>query len=101
MLSSCAPRLQFLMTTWSQHSGSQPSVLECAVLGSVLTPSTVTLRHSVGCNCQNSGFFSVTPWISTVSQAYGSTNVERMKWPEPGTMRCRGSVMPCAISDSR
>src|SRR4051812_47106265 len=41
MLSSCAPRSQLAMTTWSQHSGSQPSVLECAVLGSVDTPSTV------------------------------------------------------------
>src|SRR5690242_10686162 len=45
MLSSCAPSVQFLMTTWSQHSGSQPSVLEWAVLGSVFTLSTVTLVH--------------------------------------------------------
>src|SRR5918911_301968 len=87
MLSSCAPRSQLLMTTWSQDSGSQPSVLLCAVLGSVLTPSTVTLRHSVGCSCQNIEFFSVTPWISTVSQLYGSTNVDRIECPEPGTTR--------------
>src|SRR5947199_2227781 len=75
MLSSCAPRLQFLMTTWSQHSGSQPSVLECAVLGSVCTLSTVTFVHSTGWSCQNIGFFSVTPWIRTFWQLYGSTKV--------------------------
>src|SRR3954469_5403999 len=100
MLSSCAPRLQFAMTTWSHDSGSQPSVLECAVLGSVVTPSTVTLRHSVGCSCQNIEFFRVTPWISTFSQSYGSTNAERMVCPEPGTTRFSGAV-PLATSVSR
>src|ERR1041384_6052425 len=92
MLSSCAPRSQFLMTTWSHDSGSQPSVLLCAVLGSVLTVSTVTFLHNVGCNCQNMEFFSVMPWISTFSHAYGSTNVERMVSPDPGTTRFSGGV---------
>src|SRR6266496_5451363 len=100
MLSSCAPRSQFLMTTWSHDSGSQPSVLECAVLGSVLTPSTVTFLHSVGCSCQNIEFFSVIPWMSTVSHRYGSTNVERMVCPEPGTIRFSGAT-PLDTSDSR
>src|SRR2546423_14803606 len=101
MLSSCAPSVQFRMTMWSQHSGSHPSVLECAVLGSVVTPSTMTLVHSVGCRCQNIGFFSVTPEMSTRSQLYGSTNVERMLCPEPGTTRLCGSVTALEISDSR
>src|SRR5438094_3440972 len=74
MLSSCAPSVQLRMTTWSLDSGSQPSVLECAVLGSVVTPSTMTLVHRVGCSCQNIGFFSVTPWMSTFLQLYGSPN---------------------------
>src|SRR5204863_2908186 len=99
--SSWAPRLQSRMTTWSLDSGSQPSVLECAVLGSVLTSATVTLRHRVGCSCQNIEFFSVTPWIRTVSQLYGSTKVERIVCPEPGTTRLWGSVTPLAIRDSR
>src|SRR5207245_11174693 len=98
MLSSCAPSVQLRITTWSLDSGSQPSVLECAVLGSVVTPSTVTLVHSVGCNCQNIGFFNVTPEMSTVSQLYGSMNVERMVCPEPGTIRLRGSVTPLEIN---
>src|SRR5438477_6916120 len=101
MLSSCAPRVQLRMTMPRVHSGSQPSVLECAVLGSVLTPSTMTLVHSVGCSCQNIGFFSVTPEMSTRSQLYGSTNVDRMLWPEPGTTRLCGSVIPLEINDSR
>src|SRR5436305_12183101 len=99
MLSSCAPSVQLRMTMWSQHSGSQPSVLECAVLGSVVTPSTMTLVHSVGCSCQNIGFFSVTPEMSTRSQLYGSTNVDRMLCPI--ALRLRGSVTPCEISCSR
>src|SRR5256714_9902881 len=94
MLSSCAPSVQLRMITWSLHSGSQPSVLECAVLASVVTPSTVTFLHSVGCICQNCGFFRCTAWISTVSQLYGSTNVDRMLCPEPGTTRLCGSVTP-------
>src|SRR2546421_4951398 len=97
MLSSCAPSLQFLITTWSHDSGSHPSVLECEVLGSVVTLSTVTFVHKVGCSCQNIGFFSVTPWISTLVQAYGSMKVERMLWPEPGTTRSFGSVLPDLI----
>src|SRR5690348_3173807 len=101
MLSSWAPSLQFLMTMWSHDSGSQPSVLECDVLGSVVTLSTVTFLHSVGCSCQNIGFFSVTPWISTFVQLYGSTKVDRMLWPEPGTTRSCGSVLPDLMSDSR
>src|SRR2546421_9916493 len=101
MLSSCAPSVQLRMITWSLHSGSQPSVLECAVLASVVTPSTVTFLHSVGCICQNCGCFRCTPWISTVSQLYGSTNVDRMLCPEPGTTRLAGSVPPLAISGSR
>src|SRR5947207_8547964 len=99
MLSSCAPRVQLRMTMPRVHSGSQPSVLECAVLGSVLTPSTMTLVHSVGCNCQNCGFFSVTPEMSTRSQLYGSTNVERMLCPM--ALRLCGSVTPCEMSCSR
>src|SRR5436190_679488 len=101
MLSSCAPRLQLTMTTWSHDSGSQPSVFECAVLGSVCTPSTMTFVQSVGCSCQNMGFFSVTPWIRTRSHWYGSTNVERMLCPEPGTTRLCGSVTPWEMSVSR
>src|SRR5436305_526428 len=99
MLSSCSPSVQLRVITWSLHSGSQPSVLECAVLASVVTPSTVTFLHSVGCICQNCGFFRCTPWISTVSQLYGSTNVDRMLCPEPGTTRLCGSVTPLALSD--
>src|SRR6476469_1072948 len=98
MLSSCAPRSQFLLTMWSHDSGSQPSVLECEVLGSVLTLSMVTFLHSVGCNCQNIEFFRVIPWMSTFSQLYGSTNAERRLWPEPGTTRFFGSVVPFEIS---
>src|SRR3982751_4851457 len=60
MLSSCAPRSQLLITTWSQDSGSQPSVFECAVLGSVLTLSIVTFLHSVGWSCQNIELRSLT-----------------------------------------
>src|SRR5215813_15364690 len=101
MLSSCAPRLQFLITTWSQDSGSHPSVLECAVLGSVLTLSTVTLVHSVGCSCQNIELRIFTPWISTVSHRYGSTNVERMVCPDPGTMRCAGGLDSWVSSQAR
>src|SRR2546423_6768308 len=101
MLSSCAPRLQFLMTRWSHDSGSQASVLLCAVLGSVLTPSIVTLRHRVGGICQNIEFLSVMPWISTVSLAYDSMEVDRMKCSEPETIRFRGTVIPCVIRDSR
>src|SRR5256885_7027915 len=100
MLSSCAPSVQLRMTMWSQHSGSQPSVLEWAVLGSVVTPSTITLVHNVGCSCQNIGFFSVTPWMSTLSQLYGSTKVERI-CALPGTTRFFGSVTPLAIRPSR
>jgi hypothetical protein len=41
----------------------------------------------VGCSCQNREFRSVTPWISTVSEPYGSTKVERSL---PVTTRCDG-----------
>src|SRR6266511_1684533 len=98
-----APQLPFIRqpkTTMSQHSGSHPSVLECAVLGSVDTPSTVTLRHSVGCSCQNIELRTRTPWISTRSQLYGSTNDERSEWPEPGTMRS-DTGRPSATQASR
>src|SRR5436189_930529 len=85
MLSSPARSVLFLMTTWSQDSGSQPSVFEPAWL--VVTPSTVTFAQSVGCSCQNCELRSVTPWISTVSEAYGSTKLERSL---PVTTRCEG-----------
>src|SRR5258708_1065331 len=101
MLSSCAPRLQLVMTTWSHDSGSQPSGLEEAVLGPVPTPPTVTFLQSVGWICQNFGFFSVTPWMRSVSQLYGSMNVERAVCPEPGNSRWAGSVIPLAMRDSR
>src|SRR6266508_6467217 len=101
MLSSWAPRSQLLMTTWSQDSGSQPSVLECAVLASVETRSTVTFLHSVGCSCQNIELRIFTPWISTRSHSYGSTNVERMLWPEPGTMRCSRGLDSWVSSQAR
>jgi hypothetical protein len=99
-LSSCAPRSQFLITTWSQDSGSTPSVLLNDVLASVLTPSTVTLRHSVGWICQNIELRNVIPWISTLVQLYGSMKVDRMVWPEPGTIRSRGGT-PSATNSSR
>src|SRR5438874_6515615 len=101
MLSSWAPSVQLRITTLTLHSGSQPSVLECAVFGSVVTPSTITFVHSVGCSCQNIGFFSVTPEMSTRSQLYGSTNVERMLCPEPCTTRMCGSVTALELCDSR
>src|SRR5690348_757425 len=72
MLSSCAPRSQLRITTWSHDSGSTPSVLLDAVLGSVLTESTVTLRHNVGWICQNLELRNVIPWIRTLVQLYGS-----------------------------
>src|SRR5215218_8812236 len=100
-LSSWAPRLQLLITTWSQDSGSTPSVLLCAVLESVLTPSTVTFLQSVGWICQNIELRNRTPWISTVSQLYGSMNVERMVCPEPGTTRSRGGLETCVSSHAR
>lgn len=50
--------------------------------------------------CQNIGFLSVMPWISTVSHEYGSMNVDRMLWPEPGTTRCWGGT-PSATRPSR
>src|SRR5215472_1866020 len=67
MQSSYASSVQFLITTWSQDSGSHPSVCEWLV-PPVVTPSIVTLRHSVGCNCQNCDCLRVTPSISTFVQ---------------------------------
>jgi hypothetical protein len=99
MLSSLPLSVQLTISTWSEHSGSHPSVF--FTVAAVVTASTVTLRHSVGWICQNWALCSVTPWIRTVSQLYGSMNVDRNWWPEPGTTRLRGSVTPFAISDSR
>src|SRR2546421_8463693 len=101
MLSSCAPSVQLGMMTWSLDSGSQPSVLECEVLGSVVTPSMMTFFDRVGCSCQNIGFFSFTSEISTVSQLYGSMKATRRVLPEPGTLRCDGRVRPALIQLSR
>src|SRR5215216_2152818 len=100
-LSSWAPRLESRITTWSHDSGSTASVLLCAVLASVLTLSIVTFLHSVGWICQNIEFRSVMPWISTVSQLYGSMKVERMSWPEPGTTRSCGGFETCVSSQAR
>src|SRR4029453_13928752 len=101
MLSSCAPRSQLRITTWSQDSGSHPSVLEWAVLGSVLTPSTAPFLHSVGCSCQNIELRTRTPWISTVSQLYGSTKDDRRLCPEPGTVRRSGGLDSCVSNHAR
>src|SRR5881392_2424385 len=95
MLSSPARSVLFLITTWSQHSGSQPSLFTPEWW--VVTPLTVTCLHRVGCNCQKRELRRVTPWMSTVSQLYGCTNDERSL---PAALRRWGGT-PRATSGSR
>src|SRR6266849_2339243 len=87
MVSSRAVKEQFLITTWSQDSGSQLSVFP-REHSLVVTPSTITFVQSVGWSCQNWACLRVTPWISTLVQLYGSTNVVRNRFPGVTNTRC-------------
>jgi hypothetical protein len=79
MASSPATSVLFWMRTFVDDSGSQASVCEPELL--VVTPSTMTFFDSVGWICQKREPLMVMPWISTFSQLWGSTVVERRLSP--------------------
>src|SRR5688572_6916971 len=62
MASSRALMLLFLITTWSQDSGSRPSLLPLPELVAD-TPSNITYFDSTGWNCQKLAPLRVMPWM--------------------------------------
>ena len=72
MQSSPVSKVQSSISTSTQASGSQPSLLVPRLLA--VTPRTITFLQNSGCMTQNGERVSVTPSISTFSQPYGPTS---------------------------
>src|SRR6187431_862851 len=75
MQSSPVSNKQFLITTFLQDSGSQPSELGPRLAN--VTPSTVTLLQRTGFNSQKGALVMVILSINTLVQLYGCINTGR------------------------